>query len=128
MIHPFFTKLATQPSLFAEHASAYAALASLEARAVGLAWRRRVVALAACAALGLLALAFTGLAVMLVAAVPWHTMPAPWVLVGLPAALWVACGLLWWLGATQPSVQAFAHLRQQWAADAQLMRDVASQA
>jgi hypothetical protein len=128
MIHPFLKKLATEPTLFVEHASAYASLATLEAREVGLALRRRALALSACASLGMLALAFSGLAVMLAAAVPWQSMPAPWVLVGLPVALWLVCGVLWWMGSRQPLLQPFTHLRQQWAADTQLVRDVAQSA
>lgn len=125
MIHPFFKKLATEPSLFAEHASAYASLATLEVRELGLAWRRRATAMAACASLSLLALAFSGLAIMLAAVVPWQNMPAPWALVALPSTLWVVCGALWWLGSREPLLQPFTHTRQQWAADAQLIRDVA---
>lgn len=125
MIHPLLRKLATEPQLFAEHASAYAVLATLEAVQAGQAWRRQLLATVACASVALLALAFTGLAAMLFAALPWQAMPAPWVLAGLPAALWLAAGALWWLGTAQQRPQAFVHLRQQWAADAQLLREVA---
>jgi hypothetical protein len=125
MIHPFLKKLATEPNLFVEHASAYASLATLEVRALGLAWQRRALALSACVVLAVLALAFTGLALMLVAALPWQNMPAPWLLVALPGTLWVVSGALWWLGAKEPLAPPFTHLRQQWVADTQLIRDVA---
>ena len=125
MIHPFLKKLATEPTLFAEHASAYAGLATLEARELALVWRRRAVALSVCASLAFLALAFSGLAIMLAAVTPWQSMPAPWVLVGLPVTLWVVCGALWWVGAREPLTQPFAHLRQQWAVDTKLVHDVA---
>lgn len=124
MIHPFLTKLATDPHLFVDHASAYAALAAFEVREAGQAWRRHVLALLACGVAGTLALAFSGLAVMWLAAVPWQTMPAPWVLVGMPVVLWVATGLLWWMGVSPVRPKPFTQLRQQFAADAQLMRDV----
>ena len=42
MIHPFLKKLATEPTLFAEHASAYAGLATLEARELALVWMQRM--------------------------------------------------------------------------------------
>lgn len=125
LIHPLLKKLATEPSMFVEHASAYASLATLEAVEAGLAWRRRAVAWLVCGLLAMLALAFSGLAVMLVAALPWQGMPAPWVLVGLPVALWALSGVLWWIGSRPPQAQAFMHLRQQWAADTQLVRDAA---
>ncbi len=125
MIHPLLKKLATEPTLFAEHASAYAMLAALEARDVGLALRRRATALIACFSLGLLALIFSGVAVMLAAVVPWQSMHAPWVLVGVPGVLWVVSGTLWWLASREPQPQPFTHLRQQWAADTQLARDAA---
>lgn len=125
MIHPFLKKLATEPSLFVEHASAYASLATLEALEVGAAWRRQLIATVACVLTGLLALGLTGVAMMLFAALPWQGMPAPWVLAGVPAVLWLVTGLTWWWGAAPRRPRAFVHLRQQWAADTQLMRDVA---
>lgn len=123
MIRLVLKTLATDPGLFVEHASAYAGLAALEAREAGLAWQRRAVALSACVLSGLLALAFSGLAVMLSAAIAWHSMPAPWVLLGVPAALWTACAALWWFAASRPRLPPFPHLRQQWAVDAQHFRD-----
>lgn len=123
MIHLVLKRLATDPGLFVEHAGAYAELATLEAREAGLAWRRRTVALAASVLTGLLALAFSGLAAMLGAAIDWHSMPAPWVLIALPATLWAVCAALWWLASSRPRVPPFPHLRQQWAVDAQHIRD-----
>ncbi len=123
MIHLVLKKLATDPGLFVEHASAYAGLAALEARAAGLAWQRHAMALSACALIGLLALAFSGLAAMLCAAIDWHRMPAPWVLLGVPAVLWAACAALWWFASSRPRLPPFAHLRQQWAVDAQHILD-----
>ncbi len=125
MIHPLLKKLATEPDLFAEHASAYVSLASLEVVEAGVAWRGQLIAIVACAFMGLLALGLTGVAAMFFAALPWQAMPAPWVLVGVPAALWLVTGLTWWWAAAPQRPRAFAHLRQQWAADTQLMRDVA---
>jgi hypothetical protein len=125
MILPLLKKLATEPDLFVEHASAYASLATLEAMEVGAAWRRQLIAIVACALMGLMALGFTGMAAMFFAALPWQAMPAPWVLVGVPAGLWLVTGLTWWWAAAPQRPRAFAHLRQQWAADTQLMRDVA---
>ncbi len=124
MLHLLFQKLATEPDLFAEHASAYAALAALEACEAGRLLQHRALAWLACGSLALLALALSCTAALLAAALPWHDMPAPWVLVGLPAALWVASGAWGWIGSRQLRSRPFEHLRQQWAQDAQLVRDV----
>ena len=70
MIHPLFMRLAAQPSLFTEHALAYAELARAEAGLLGQRWLRRGVL----AALGLgsaaLSLGLAGVAALLAAALP----------------------------------------------------------
>ena len=126
MIQLLLRRLATEPALFAEHASAYAALIALEAGEAGLAWRRKAMAMIACAALGLMALSTTCLAMMLSAVIPWQGMPAPWVLLAIPGMLWVATLATGWVASRQGHTQAFAHVRQQWAIDAQHVRDMAS--
>lgn len=90
MIQLLMKRLVTEPGLFAEHASAYAALIALEAAEAGLAWRRKTTATVGCAALGMLALSTSCLAAMFSAAIPWQGMPAPWVLLAIPGTLWVA--------------------------------------
>jgi hypothetical protein len=125
MVHLLFQKLATEPALFAEHASAYAALATLEAQQASLALQRRAMAYAVCAALGLLALGLSCLSALLASAINWRSMPAPWLMVALPAVLWLGCAASWWLAARQPRLLPFARLRQQWAADALMARDLA---
>ena len=123
MIHLVLKRLATDPGLFVEHASAYAELVTLEARAASLSWQRHAAAKAASVLAGLLALAFSGLAALLSAAIAWHTMPAPWLLLALPAVLWVTCAALWGLASRKPRLPPFPHLRQQWAVDAQHLRE-----
>lgn len=123
MIHLILRRLTTDPGLFVEHASAYAELAALEVREAGRAWQRRTAALLFSALVGLLAVAFSGLAAMLCAAIDWHSMPAPWTLTAVPAALWTACAALWWVGSNKARLPPFPHLRQQWAVDAQHIRD-----
>ena len=123
MIHLVLGKLATDPGIFAEHASAYAELAALEARDVGLAWQHHALAWLATALIGLLALAFSGLAALLCAAIDWRSMPAPWALVAVPASLWVVCAAMGWRASNRPQVPRFPHLRQQWALDMQHIRE-----
>ncbi len=124
MIHPFLRKLATQPELFVEHASAYAELASAEARQAGQVWRRRAALLLLAVACGCVALVLSGMAALLAAALPMNQMPAPWLLIVLPALLWLGAALSAWAGWKAPQSPAFGSLREQWAADTQLMRDV----
>ena len=126
MIHLLLKRLATEPGLFTDHASAYAALIALEAGEAGLAWRRKAIATIGCAALGLLALSTTCLALMLSAAIPWQGMPAPWVLLAIPGTLWIASIAVGWAAFRRGHTQTFAHVRQQWAIDAQHVREMAS--
>ena len=126
MIQLFLKRLATEPGLFTEHASAYAALIALEAGEAGLAWRRKAIATIGCGALGLLALSTTCLALMLSAAIPWQGMPAPWVLLAIPGTLWVASIAAGWAAFRRGRRQTFVHVREQWAIDAQHVREMAS--
>ena len=125
MIHPFFTKLVTKPGLFAEHAGAYAELAAAEALQLSARWKRQLLLTLVVAVCALLGLGLAGVAALLAAAVPVATMPAPWVLWALPALPLVAagcCGVMLW---RMQSVPAFALLRSQFDADAQLLHEVA---
>lgn len=126
MIQLLMKRLVTEPGLFAEHASAYAELIALEAGEAGLAWRRKALAMIGCAALGLVALSTTCLAMMLSAAIPWQGMAAPWVLLAIPGTLWVATIAMWWAASRRGHPETFAHVRQQWAIDAQQVREMAS--
>ena len=125
MIHPLFTRLVSQPGLFAEHAGAYAELAAAEALQMSTRLKRQLllgVTAALCAFLGL---GLAGVSALLAAALPVDTMPAPWALWALPAlplAGAAASGLQLW---RMQSVTAFALLRSQFAADARMLAEVA---
>lgn len=126
MIHPLFTRLVAQPGLFAEHAGAYAELAAAEAQQLGARLKRQLMLALAGGLCALLGVALAGAAGLLAAAVPLHTMPAPWVLwlvPALPLAVAAGCGLLL---LRMRSAPAFALLRSQFTADAQLLNEVAS--
>ena len=125
VIHLVLSRLATDPGLFVEHASAYAELLALEAAQARQDWQRGVIAVALCVLLAVLALTFTGLAAMLTAAIPWQGMPAPWLVWAVPASLWLACAALGAFAASRRRAPPFPHLRQQWAVDAQHLRDAA---
>ena len=126
MIHPLFTRLVTQPGLFAEHAGAYAQLAVAEAQQLGMRWKRQVVLAVVAGLCGLIGLALAGMALLLAAAVPAESMPAAWALWVVPAVPLVAAGgavvAMW----RMQSQQVFALLRGQFAEDARLLAEVAS--
>ena len=125
MIHPLFTRLVTQPGLFAEHAGAYAELAAAEAQQLGTRWKRQLVLAVVAGLFGLVGLGLAGTALLLAAAVPGATMPAAWalwVVPALPLAVAAGAGATLW---RMQSVTAFALLRGQIAADARLLEEVA---
>jgi uncharacterized membrane protein YqjE len=124
MIHPLLHRLATQPGLFAEHASGYAELAALEAKQAVSVLRRRAVWFAAALLCAAAALVFSGTALIVVAAIAQSQMPAPWLVWAVPAVAWVAVAACAWAGWRAPAATPFGHLREQWQADLQLLREV----
>lgn len=125
MIHPIFTRLVTQPGLFAEHAGAYAELAAAEAQQLAWRWKRQLLLAAAAGLCALVGLVLAGMAVLLAAAVPTAAMPAAfalWVVPAVPLLAAAGAGALLW---RMQSVAAFALLRGQIAADARLLEEVA---
>lgn len=124
MIHPFFSTLLTRPELLAEHASAYAELASVEAAIAATEWRRRSACIVTAALLALLGVGWGGVAALMAAAWPVAQMPAPWVLVAVPAVpLLLALGVALFGGLRRRrTAPAFALLRQQIAEDSALLR------
>ena len=121
MIHPVFTKLASQPGLFAEHIGAYAELAVEEARQFSANWQTRILLAAVSAFTGAIALVVSAVAGLLVAAHGWNSMPAPWVLVAVPALFWLitsCCALFAWRLKVTPM---FSLVREQLGADIELL-------
>ncbi len=117
MIHPLFITMAKEPGLFLEHANAYAELAVAELAC----WRNRLqqrALLAAAAALfALLGLGLAGVAGLIAAAIPWQSMPVPWVLWALPLALLLLAAFLGWRVRQLGDDAAFTSLREQVAQD-----------
>ena len=124
MIHPLFTRLVTQPGLFAEHAGAYAELAAAEAQQLGSHWKRQLLLTVAAGILALLGVGLAGVALLLAAAIPIDTMPAGWALWAVPALPWAGAGTCAFMLWRMQSVAAFALLRDQIAADARLLDEV----
>ena len=81
-VHPLLRLVVSQPHLFAEHAEAYAALASEEMKKVSSAWAVRIGLVAGAGVLAMLGLIWGGVSLLIAAALPSDDYPAGW-------ALWV---------------------------------------
>lgn len=123
MFHPLIRLLASKPHLVAHHLGGYVELASAQAQEVASALQSRLVWSAA-AITGFSAGALlTGVALLIAAAVPLEGMPAPWLLVAVPAAP-LLLGVVCWLQARQrPVAWSLDIMREQLAADAALLSD-----
>jgi hypothetical protein len=125
MIHPLLRLIATQPQLLADHAEAYAGLVSEDLSRTASIWTQRVVLYVVALAFVAVALVLTGVALMLWSVTPAASMNAPWALIATPAVPFViaiACGLL----ARRKTVDTFADLKQQMAADLVMLREVSA--
>lgn len=122
MIHPLLTLVATQPQLLADHAEAYAELATAELVLASAGWKQQAIWTAALLACAVIAVALAGVALMLWAVSPEPNIRAPWALLVaplLPLLLAVGC----WLAARPSADRAFNLLRQQVGADLRMLRE-----
>jgi len=123
MIHPLFRLFATHPELVGEHALAYAALLGDDVAKTSAALKRRAVFLVATVLLGFVGLLLGGVALMLWAATPPAAIHSMWVLAATPAVPLLLALMCWAAG--RPSAEPpFDNLKQQIAADMQMLRDV----
>jgi sterol desaturase/sphingolipid hydroxylase (fatty acid hydroxylase superfamily) len=125
MIHPLLRLIATQPQLLADHAEAYAGLVSEDLSKTATVWKWRVVYYVVALALIAVGIVLAGVALMFWAVTPLANMQAPWALVAGPAVpllIAVVCVVL----ARRKSVDAFADLKQQAAADMAMLREVST--
>lgn len=126
MLIPLFRLASRQPQLVAEHLEAYSALVASELGTVVVQWKQS----ATYRVLGYLALGgatlLGAIATMLWAVVPVEAMNQPWLLVVVPlvpALIGVAALVN---SAATPHSPAFAALRRQLAADAELLREASA--
>ncbi|MGS5088923.1 phage holin family protein [Hydrogenophaga sp. A37] len=117
MLHPLFITLAKQPTLFTEHADAYADLALAEWQGVTDQLKSRALFWVTTAVLGLVGLMLLGTSLLLCAVVPLASMPMPWLLWAVPAVPLVGAVVFAWVAATRHDAPAFEALRAQWAQD-----------
>ena len=125
MIHPFLRVVATQPQLLLDHAEAYAGLVGEELGKTADDFKQRAMMMGAAAFLGVLALVFTGVALMLYAVSPPAQVHTPWLLIAtpvVPAVFAVVCAI----AGRRKEGAPFAELRQQIARDLAMMRDASA--
>jgi len=120
MVHPIFSVLITKPELVMEHVAGYASLMRDEASSVGIEVAKRAVAWAVTLFSLLVFLILTGVAVMLAAVdEQFH-----WAFVIVPAiALAIALAAFSMARKRLPE-KAFAELKAQLDADAQVLRSI----
>jgi protein-S-isoprenylcysteine O-methyltransferase Ste14 len=118
LVHPIFSVLVSRPELVIDHVAGYATLVQEEATSVGTEVAKRAIAWAAAAVGALLFLVFTGIAVMLGAMhEAFH-----WTLVVVPAIPLVAAAVAFSIARKSMPAKAFAELKAQLDADAQVLR------
>ena len=123
-MYHLFRLLATQPDLLAGHAQAYAELTLEDATSMSADVMQKALwyaGLVCCVSVGV---ALAGVAAMLWATLPEDAFRAPWVLWATPLVPLVAA--LGCLAGSKRTTQApaFAQVRQQMAADMQMLREV----
>lgn len=126
MIHPLLRLAATEPHLLGDHVEAYASLVGEEVSKVSTSWMTRIgFYLVALCMLGV-GLVLAGVALLLCAALPSSTYPAPWAMIVVPLTPFViAAGCV--LAARSTRIEkAFDAVRKQLAADMAMLREVAA--
>ena len=116
--------LVDQPELLKEHAHAYAELAVADARAASVAAQNMVLWSAALLCCVATAAVLTGGALMIWATVPEGAIRLPWALVAIPSVPAVAAIVCLRNLMRKAVAPSFANVRQQVAADMQMLREV----
>ena len=127
MIHPLIRLLVTKPHLLSDHVEAYAQLVGEEVGKVSMMWVWRIVFGASAAVLGLIGIAYLGIALMLWgAADPSSEMRHPWLLFLVPLVPLAAAGFCVWRAQAKPDHDGFAVVKEQLNADMAMLREVSS--
>jgi uncharacterized membrane protein YqjE len=126
MIHPLLHLIATKPQLLGDHVEAYAELVGAEVSKTSRRWIARVALWAGAAFLGTVFLVFAGVALMLWAVVPVDGMNVPWLLVVVPVAPLVGAVVCVLAARAHADEAAFQTVREQFAADMAMLREVSA--
>jgi hypothetical protein len=126
MIHPLLRLIATEPQVLGDHVEAYAELVGDEVKKTSSAWATRLGLYFAALGLFGVGLVFTGVALMLWAALPPTGFQAPWVLIAVPAVAFAAALVCAIVAANSPIENAFDNVRKQLSADMAMLREVSA--
>lgn len=124
MIHPLFRLIASRPQMLADHVEAYSDLVAQEVDTLAAGWKQRALLAAVAGVTSGVSLILSGVALMLWAALPVERMNAPWALIAVPAVpALIAIGC--WLALRRTvTTQGFKTVREQFAADVAMLREV----
>ncbi len=123
MFHPLLRLLASRPELLADHLAGYAELVGAQVVEARASLKRRAALLTGAVVMGALGIGLAGVALLLVGVVPIDDMPAPWLLLAGPALPLVVAALCWRSASRAPAIWSMSLLREQWAADVELLRE-----
>lgn len=126
MIHPVFRLAASQPLLLAEHAAAYAALASEALSAHSAYLKQRLAYQLAGAACLVVGVALAGVALLLWVSLPVVDIRAPWLYLVTPAVPAIVGLWALWMARERVPRDPYASLRLQLTEDAALLNVVAA--
>lgn len=122
-MHPLLRLILSRPQLLADHAQAYADLATAEFGAASVRWRRRALLNAVAVGSLVIALVLAGVALMLWSVLPGTAPEALWTLLAVPLVpLLVAAGCLA-AARAGGNGEAFGGMRGQLLADLALLRE-----
>jgi hypothetical protein len=126
MIHPLLRLIATEPQILGDHVEAYAELVGDEVKKTSSAWATRLGFYMAALGLLCVGLVFTGTALMLWSALPPSGFQAPWVLIAVPLATFLAAIVCAVLASRSPVENAFDNVKKQLSADMAMLREVSA--
>lgn len=125
MFHPLIKTLATRPHLLFDHLGGYADLISVQTAEALKGLRTRAVLLVCLFVALQLALGLSGIALLLLALMPLDRMVYPWLLLVVPLVPWLLAAGLGFGLKTQTAKRHFEPVREQFAADAALLKEAA---
>ena len=126
MIHPLLRLAASEPHLLGDHVEAYAELVGEEVGKASTSWLTRIgLYLAALCMLGV-GLVLSGVALLMYAALPAASWPAPWAMIVVPATPLLVSAICVLVARSMPVQSAFVAVRKQLHADIAMLREVSA--